>query len=107
MIKSQQSQALTSHFENFWSIMIWSDMTFLKFLISVCISWRETSCGTTTRTPSQDLACDVFLPTNTVGANSGYCECTFGQANVVFGCADTWIYDTCEEACGYGPGNNL
>ena len=87
--------------------MIWSDMTFLKFLISVCISWRETSCGTTTRTPSQDLGCDVFLPTNTVGANSGYCECTFGQANVVFGCADTWIYDTCEEACGYGPGNNL
>ena len=73
----------------------------------MCVAWRETSCGTTTRSPSQDLPCDEFLPANTVGANSGYCECTFGQANVVFGCADTWIYDTCQEACGYGPGNDL
>ena len=65
----------------------------------MCVSWRETSCGTNIRTPSQDLPCDAVVPGNTNGANSGYCECTFGNAGVVFGCGDSFTYTTCNAAC--------
>ena len=78
-------------------------LIFLEFLI-VCIGWRETNCVTGVRTPSQDLPCNAVIPGNANGANSGYCECTFGQTNVVTGCgtaATPFQFQTCNAACGF------
>ena len=71
----------------------------------MCIGWRETSCGTNIRTPSQDLPCDAVIPGNANGANSGFCECTFGITNVVFGCGDPFPFTTCNAACGFQEGD--
>ena len=65
------------------------------------MGWRETNCVTQVRTPLQDLPCDAVIPGNLNKANSGFCECTYGNKNIVFGCGDPFEFATCNDACGY------
>ena len=77
-------------------------------LFLVCTDgWIETNCNTGALTPSLNLPCNGVIQDNTAGGTnsvSGYCQCTFGTANVIATCSPTaadFQFQTCNDACGF------